>query len=103
MDGSLWPDGTRASCAFTFDVDAESAILAVDPAYARRLTTMSHQAYGPRVGVPRLLRMLAGRGVRATFFVPGLTADRYPATVAAIAEAGHEIGNHGYSHVQLHR
>jgi len=103
MSGFPWPEGTRAGAAFTFDVDAESAILAVDPRFARRLTTMSHQAYGPKVGVPRLLRMLERQGVRATFFVPGLTADRYPATVEAIAAGGHEIGHHGYSHVQLHR
>jgi peptidoglycan/xylan/chitin deacetylase (PgdA/CDA1 family) len=98
----LWPEQTRAGFALTFDVDAESAILAVDPRYARRLTTMSHQAYGPKVGVPRILRMLERNGLRSTFFVPGLTADRYPSTVEAIAAAGHEIGHHGYSHVQLH-
>jgi peptidoglycan/xylan/chitin deacetylase (PgdA/CDA1 family) len=97
-----WPNGRRAAFALTFDVDAESAILAVDPAYARRLTTMSHQAYGPKVGVPRILRMLERRGLRATFFVPGLTADRYPATVEAILAAGHEVGHHGYSHVPYH-
>jgi peptidoglycan/xylan/chitin deacetylase (PgdA/CDA1 family) len=99
----LWPGETRAGFALTFDVDAESAILAVDPRYARRLTTMSHQAYGPKVGVPRILRMLERHSLRSTFFVPGLTADRYPATVEAIVAAGHEIGHHGYSHVQLHR
>ena len=99
----FWPGETRAGFALTFDVDAESAILAVDPGYARRLTTMSHQAYGPKVGVPRILRMLARHDLRSTFFIPGLTADRYPATVEAIVAAGHEVGHHGYSHVQLHR
>ena len=39
-----WPDGHRAALSLTFDVDAESAILAVDPMYAGRLSTMSHQA-----------------------------------------------------------
>ncbi|MGN6380371.1 MAG: polysaccharide deacetylase family protein [Gaiellales bacterium] len=102
MAGFSWPDGNRAAFALTFDVDAESAILAVDPAYAGRLSTMSHQAYGPRVGVPRLLRMLERNGIVATFFVPGLTADRYPHMVEAIVEAGHEVGHHGYSHVPFH-
>jgi peptidoglycan/xylan/chitin deacetylase (PgdA/CDA1 family) len=63
---------------------------------------MSHQAYGPKVGVPRILRMLARAGVRGSFFVPGLTADRYPGTVEAILAAGHEVGHHGYSHVPYH-
>ena len=98
-----WPDGHRAALSLTFDVDAESAILAVDPAYARKLSTMSHQRYGPRVGVPRILRMLERTGVRATFFVPGLTADLHPAMVEAVLAAGHELGHHGYSHVPYHR
>jgi peptidoglycan-N-acetylglucosamine deacetylase len=98
-----WPDGHRAALSLTFDVDAESAILAVDPAYARKLSTMSHQRYGPRVGVPRILRMLERTGVRATFFVPGLTADLHPAMVEAVLAAGHELGHHGYSHVAYHR
>ena len=98
-----WPDGHRAALSLTFDVDAESAILAVDPAYARKLSTMSHQRYGPRVGVPRILRMLERAGVRATFFVPGLTADLHPAMVDAVLAAGHELGHHGYSHVPYHR
>ncbi len=102
MTGFPWPDGMRAAFSLTFDVDAESAILAVDPAYAGRLSTMSHQAYGPKVGVPRILRMLERHGMRATFFVPGLTADRYPHMVSAIVEAGHEIGHHGYGHVPFH-
>src|SRR6476661_7089265 len=102
MRGFTWPGDHRAALALTFDVDAESAILAVDPKYARRLTTMSHQAYGPKVGVPRILRMLERQGITGSFFVPGLTADRYPGTVEAIVAAGHELGHHGYSHVPYH-
>jgi peptidoglycan-N-acetylglucosamine deacetylase len=98
-----WPDGHRAALSLTFDVDAESAVLAVDPVYARRLSTMSHQRYGPRVGVPRILRMLERTGVRATFFVPGLTADLHPQMVEAVLAAGHELGHHGHSHVPYHR
>ena len=101
--GSFWPAGYRAAAAITFDVDAESAILADHPEAAARLTVMSHQAYGPRVGVPRLLRILERRGLRATFFVPGYTADRHPDAVRAIRDAGHEIGHHGYLHEPLFR
>ena len=59
---------------------------------------MSHQAYGPRTGVPRLLRLLDRQGIRATFFVPGYTAERWPDAVRAIRDAGHEIAHHGYLH-----
>lgn len=93
-----WPDGVRAAAMLTFDVDAESSVLFDAPDAARRLSIMSHQAYGPTVGVPRILSILERHDVRGTFFVPGFTADRYPETVRAIAEAGHEIGHHGYLH-----
>jgi peptidoglycan-N-acetylglucosamine deacetylase len=102
MKGVGWPAGHKGGFALTFDVDAESAILAMRPAYAGRLSTMSHQAYGPKVGVPRILELLERHRLRATFFIPGLTADRYPGVVEKIAAAGHEIGHHGYSHVPFH-
>lgn len=98
-----WPDGKTSAAAFTFDVDAESAVLWNTPESARRMGVMSHQAYGPTVGVPRLLNLLERRGIRATFFVPGYTAHRYPGTVKDIAAAGHEIGHHGYLHEQPSR
>jgi peptidoglycan/xylan/chitin deacetylase (PgdA/CDA1 family) len=96
--GFSWPAGYRAAASFTFDVDAESCVLAHDPASAQRMSLMSHQAYGPRVGVPKLLAILRRRGIRATFFVPGFTAECYPHVLRAIAEEGHEIGHHGYLH-----
>jgi peptidoglycan/xylan/chitin deacetylase (PgdA/CDA1 family) len=98
-----WPEGVRAAAAVTFDVDAESAILADAPEAAARMSVMTHQAYGPRTGVPRLLRLLERQRLRATFFVPGHTADRFPDAVRAIRDAGHEIGHHGYCHEPAHR
>ena len=96
-----WPHGKRAAACFSFDVDAESAVLNVDAAHADRMSVMSHQAYGPLVGVPRLLAMLARHGVTATFFVPGYTALRYPDVVRAIVDGGHEVAHHGYLHEVL--
>jgi len=96
--GFRWPDGVRAAACFTFDLDAESPILFEHPEAAGWLDVMSHQAYGPRTGVPRILRLLERRGVGATFFVPGYTAERWPAVVRAVRDAGHEIGHHGYLH-----
>lgn len=93
-----WPEGKVAAAALTFDLDAESAVLSMDPSSAARLTVMSHQAYGPLTGVPRILRLLERHALRATFFVPGFTAERYPSVVARIVEAGHEVAHHGYLH-----
>lgn len=50
----------------------------------------------------RVLELLAEAGVRATFFVLGYVAEKYPALVRAIAAAGHEIGTHGYSHTLIY-
>lgn len=93
-----WPSGFRAAACFTFDLDAESPILWEHPEAAGYLDVMTHQAYGPRTGLYRLLRLLDRVGIRATFFVPGFTAERWPDAVRAIHEAGHEIAHHGYLH-----
>jgi peptidoglycan-N-acetylglucosamine deacetylase len=82
----------------SFDVDAEAPILVEGRRHAENAGLMSHQAYGPRVGVPRILALLADHDLPATFFVPGMTADRYPETVERILEAGHEVGHHSYAH-----
>ncbi len=96
-----WPDDARGALSLSFDVDAESPILFQDPAAAARMSVMSHQAYGPLVGVPRLLGMLDRLQVPATFFVPGYTAHRWPQVVRDIVSAGHEVAHHGYLHETL--
>jgi peptidoglycan/xylan/chitin deacetylase (PgdA/CDA1 family) len=93
-----WPNGKRCAASFSFDVDAESAMLGVDPSHADRMSAISHQAYGPLTGVPRLLKILAKQGIRSTFFVPGYTAMRYPDVIRSIADHGHEVAHHGYLH-----
>jgi peptidoglycan-N-acetylglucosamine deacetylase len=83
----------------SFDIDAESPVLADSARHARDLGAMSHQAYGPREGVQRILALLRDYATPATFFVPGWTADRWPHTVEQILAAGHEVGHHSYAHV----
>ena len=93
-----WLRGAAAVAVLSFDVDAEAPILAEGDHYAEDLSTMSHQAYGPRVGVPRILKLLAAREIKATFFVPGVTAERWPGTVEIILQSGHEVVLHGHSY-----
>lgn len=50
----------------------------------------------------RLLSIFSDAGVKATFFWLGWAAERMPAMVRAVADAGHEIASHGYSHVRVH-
>jgi polysaccharide deacetylase family protein (PEP-CTERM system associated) len=50
----------------------------------------------------RLLEVFDRAGVRATFFVLGWVADRFPALVRQVAAAGHEVASHGYHHQLLY-
>ena len=93
-----WPPGVRAAACLTFDMDAEAAVLTADISALHRMSPMSHQSYGPLVGVPRILALLKRHDLRATFFIPGYSAHRYPDVVRAVAEAGHEIAHHSYFH-----
>ncbi|MGE0005985.1 MAG: polysaccharide deacetylase [Parvibaculaceae bacterium] len=85
----------------TVDMDSESGILFSNPEAAAHLDVLAQMAYGERTGVPRLLRILEKRGIRATFYIPGFVADRWPDAVREVADAGHEIGHHGYLHEYL--
>lgn len=51
----------------------------------------------------RLLDLLEQHGVRATFFVLGWVAHRFPKLVRDVHEAGHEIGSHSYWHRLVYR
>ena len=46
----------------------------------------------------RLLALFSETGIKATFFVLGWVAERYPALVSRIAEQGHEVASHGFAH-----
>lgn len=96
---SAWPDGAEVAVALTFDVDGEAPWLGEGPEYSRRLTALSQGRFGPERGLGRVLNLLAERDIRATFYVPGHTADHHPDAMAAIAAAGHEVGHHGYLHL----
>jgi peptidoglycan/xylan/chitin deacetylase (PgdA/CDA1 family) len=50
---------------------------------------------------PKILELLKAEGVRATFFVIGQQAVKYPHLIAEEVESGMEIGNHGFDHVIL--
>lgn len=45
-----------------------------------------------------LLAMFDEADIKATFFTLGWVAERYPALIRRIADAGHELGNHGQNH-----
>ena len=70
------------------------------PATVRRIALTFDDGPDP-AWTPRIAAALAARDVRGTFFLVGQRADAHPATVRELAEAGHEIASHGWSHRSL--
>lgn len=56
---------------------------------------------GPGAYTGRLLDILKSHGVKATFFLQGRNAARYPDLIKRMDSEGHAIGNHSYSHAYL--
>lgn len=97
-----WPGGATIAISLTFDVDAESSLLGRSSSYESRLTSLSEARYAVVRGLPRILEILASYEALATFYVPGLTAERHPDAVEAVVAAGHEIAHHGHMHLRSH-
>ena len=70
------------------------------PTRERRIALTFDDGPNPKA-TPRLLRLLAAARIKATFFLLGRNVLRFPHLAAEIAAAGHEIGNHTYSHLLL--
>jgi peptidoglycan-N-acetylglucosamine deacetylase len=97
-DSFVWPGGKKAAASFTFDVDAEAVWIGFDKANAERPGVLSQGTYGPKVGVPLILEVLRNRGVKASFFVPGINVERHRSVIEKIVDGGHELAVHGYTH-----
>ena len=90
-----WPDGARCAFALSFDSDHETNELRDG---GKSIGRLSWGQYGARVGIPRIAALLARHNVRASFYVPAVTALVHPEEQRALVAAGHEIGIHGWIH-----
>jgi peptidoglycan/xylan/chitin deacetylase (PgdA/CDA1 family) len=50
------------------------------------------------VGTPRLLKLFERSNLKTSWFIPGHSIETFPDQVRMVADAGHEIGAHGYLH-----
>ncbi|MES2564102.1 MAG: polysaccharide deacetylase family protein, partial [Pseudomonadota bacterium] len=85
----------RSIVCLTFDFDAISGWI------ARGMTSpgpISRGEFGPHVGVPRILEVLKRHAISTSWFIPGHTLESYPDACERVADAGHEIGHHGWTH-----
>jgi peptidoglycan/xylan/chitin deacetylase (PgdA/CDA1 family) len=86
---------SRAIVCLTFDFDAISGWI------SRGMTSpspISRGEFGPHVGAPRILDLLDRHGIRSSWYIPGHTIETYPDECRRVADAGHEIGHHGWTH-----
>ena len=90
-----WPGGARCAVALSFDSDHDTIPLRDGDASPGRL---SQGQYGNRAGVPRIRALLAKHAIKASFFVPAVSALLYPDEQRAVVADGHEIGIHGWIH-----
>jgi peptidoglycan/xylan/chitin deacetylase (PgdA/CDA1 family) len=57
---------------------------------------------GPHpVATPKVLQILKSRNLKASFFLLGQNAQKYPDLVSQIHADGHLIGNHSFTHTNL--
>jgi peptidoglycan-N-acetylglucosamine deacetylase len=59
---------------------------------------ISRGVFAGRVGSMRLLRMFEKWDIKTTWFMPGHSIETFRDQMKAVADAGHEVGMHGYSH-----
>ena len=112
-----WPDDARiaVSVVVNYEEGAEYSILDGDshhetngevpspvPAGQRDLFNESFFEYGSRVGVWRLLELLARYDVPSTFFSCALAFERNPEVAQEVVAQGHEVCGHGYRWEEYH-
>jgi len=87
----------KVSISFGVDVDAVAGWLGSYGGEDSPLD-ISRGIFAGEVGVPRLLKLFDKYGIKTTWFIPGHSLETFPEQMAAVRDAGHEIGLHGYSH-----
>src|SRR6267378_4039789 len=90
-----WPGGARCAVALSFDSDHETSDLRDG---GKSIGRLAWGQFGNRVGVPRILDLLAKHGVKGSFYVPAVTALLHPDEQRRVVAEGHEIGIHGWIH-----
>lgn len=92
---AAWPGGARCAVALSFDSDHETNELRDG---GRSIGRLSWGEFGSRVGIPRILAVLKRYDVRATFFVPAVSALLHEDEQRHLVAEGHEVALHGWIH-----
>jgi peptidoglycan/xylan/chitin deacetylase (PgdA/CDA1 family) len=93
---SSGPDGLASAVVLTIDNLGEASALergSWEPGHA----PLGHDP-SVTTALPWLLDQLDQHGLTATFFIEAINCELYPDAVREIAQRGHELGHHGWSH-----
>ena len=88
--------GVKPMHCLSFDVEEHFQV----SAFWSEARRQQWDTYESRVGnnTRKLVELLDQHGTKATFFVLGWVAERYPDLVKLLVRQGHEIASHGYGH-----
>jgi polysaccharide deacetylase family protein (PEP-CTERM system associated) len=89
------------SNALTIDVEDYFQVAALAEAVDRK--DWHDMEYRVEANTDRLLSVLGDHNTKATFFTLGWVAEKSPALVRRIHDAGHEVASHGYSHQLIYK
>jgi peptidoglycan/xylan/chitin deacetylase (PgdA/CDA1 family) len=95
LSPKTWPGGARVAVGLSFDFDNETLTLRDG---GDSVSQLSQGEYGARRGLARVLALLDRHAVKATFFVPAVSALLHTASMKAIVAGGHEVALHGWIH-----
>ena len=92
-----WPDGKLICCTFRVAYEAfrKSGRFKKSPKIPVNVASLSHANYGGAVGAWRLMDIFERHKIPATIGANGLAVEKWPETIKAFHQAGHEICSHG--------
>lgn len=105
-----WPGGARIALSVVTHLQHFPLDMPAKPFKAPGALSMpypdfryfTNRDYGNRIGVFRVLRLLAEKGLRTSFAINGIIATRYPAVIRAVVDGGHEVVAHGLDMGKVH-
>src|SRR3546814_14387622 len=91
-----WPQEVRLPVVVTFEHQSGEGA-PMRPGERPNANYYGQLEYGARRGIWHILELLDTLGIKSTFFVSGVTAEKVPDTVRAAHSAGHELAGMGYN------
>lgn len=106
----VWPNGAKIALSIVTHVQHFPLDMPSKPFKAPGALSMpypdfryyTNRDYGNRVGIFRILRLLSEKGLRTSFAINGIIAQRYPAVLKAVVAGGHEVIAHGLDMGKVH-